>query len=63
MVGGKRCRHLILISRSGVNSEEAKAALVAWVGQGINVYAAACDVSDKSALASVLSHCAGLMPL
>ncbi|MDO9106548.1 MAG: SDR family NAD(P)-dependent oxidoreductase [Methylovulum sp.] len=59
---GKGARHLILISRSGPESEEAKLALDGFKAQGVLVYAAACDVSDKTAVAALLKRCAAALP-
>jgi len=58
----KGARHLILINRSGPVSEEAKAALDAFNAQGVRVYATACDVADKTALAALLKRCDATMP-
>ncbi|MGZ8190185.1 MAG: SDR family NAD(P)-dependent oxidoreductase [Methylococcaceae bacterium] len=58
----KGARYLILISRSGATSAEAKAALAHFAKQGVTVYAAACDVTDKAALGSLLTHCDITMP-
>ena len=58
----KGARHLILISRSGATSEEAKAALADFKAQGIKVKAVACDVTDKTALAALLKQCDAAMP-
>jgi len=58
----KGARYLILISRSGPVSEEAKAAIADFKEQGVTVYATACDVTDKVALESLLKHCVAAMP-
>ncbi|MGZ8226063.1 MAG: SDR family NAD(P)-dependent oxidoreductase [Methylococcaceae bacterium] len=58
----KGARHLVLISRSGPVSTEAKAALADFAEQGVNVYATACDVTEKSALESLVIDCAANMP-
>lgn len=55
-------RNLILISRSGPASEAAQAAITAFEAQGVRVHAAACDVTDRAALASVLAQTAATMP-
>lgn len=47
-------RHLVLISRSGPASAEAKAALEAFAQQGVQVCARACDVTDRAALRALL---------
>ncbi|MDD5275380.1 MAG: SDR family NAD(P)-dependent oxidoreductase [Methylovulum sp.] len=58
----KGARHLILLSRSGPVSAEAKAALAEFDGQGVIVRAASCDVTDKAALTLLLEQCAVAMP-
>ncbi len=58
----KGAKHLILISRSGPASEQSRTALDNFKKQGINVYADACDVSDKNALKTLLSDCESDMP-
>lgn len=55
-------KHLILISRSGAVSPDAKAALAEFSAQGVNVHAAAVDVTDKTALSALLAACASKMP-
>jgi len=57
----KGARHLILISRSGPNAESA-AALAALEAQGVRVHAAACDVSDRAALAALLDETSTALP-
>ncbi|WP_372739185.1 SDR family NAD(P)-dependent oxidoreductase [Neptunomonas sp.] len=54
--------HLILISRSGPRSDEAKQALAAFKEQGVTVMAQACDVSDRDALSSLLALASQQMP-
>lgn len=58
----KGARHLILISRTGPATDEAKTALAAFAEQGVAVHAAACDVTDKAALRALLDHCDAAMP-
>ncbi|MDQ7727306.1 type I polyketide synthase [Halomonas sp. SpR8] len=61
---GKGARQLILLSRSGPASEEAQAAVAAFEQQGVKVIAAACDITDRTALAKVLERVEGeLAPL
>lgn len=55
-------RHLILISRSGASSSEAQAALSDFAAHGVSVHAAACDVTDKTALSKTLAKAAADMP-
>ncbi|MGP9765432.1 type I polyketide synthase [Halomonas sp. AOP13-D3-9] len=60
----KGARQLILLSRSGAASEEAQAAIAAFEQQGVAVLAAACDITDRAALADVLERAKGeLAPL
>jgi acyl transferase domain-containing protein/NADPH:quinone reductase-like Zn-dependent oxidoreductase/acyl carrier protein len=60
----KGARQLILLSRSGPASEEAQAAIAAFEQQGVKVLAAACDITDRAALASVIERAKGeLAPL
>lgn len=60
----KGVRELILLSRSGPASEEAQAAIRDFDAQGIKVMAAACDITDRNALANVLERAkAELSPL
>ncbi len=60
----KGARQLILLSRSGPASEEAQAAMAAFEQQGVTVIAAACDITDRAALASLLERAKGeLAPL
>ncbi|MDO9235277.1 MAG: SDR family NAD(P)-dependent oxidoreductase, partial [Aquabacterium sp.] len=43
-------RHLLLVSRGGARSEEAKAALVRWAAQQVNVQILSVDVAEREAL-------------
>ncbi|SHM03538.1 type I polyketide synthase [Vreelandella subglaciescola] len=52
----KGARNLVLLSRRGAQSEEAKTALVDFAAQGINVMAEACDVTQRDALDSVIDR-------
>ncbi|CAB3871474.1 type I polyketide synthase [Achromobacter piechaudii] len=58
----KGARNLILISRSGPTNDAAQAALSTFASQGVRVYAAACDVTDRDALVSLLHDAAGTLP-
>ncbi|CUI66711.1 type I polyketide synthase [Achromobacter kerstersii] len=58
----KGARNLILISRSGPASEAAQSALSAFASQGVRVHAAACDVTDRDALARLLDDTAATLP-
>jgi len=60
----KGARQLILLSRSGPTSEEAQAAIASFEQQGVTVLAAACDITDRTALAALLERAKGeLAPL
>ncbi|MGE6608508.1 type I polyketide synthase [Halomonas sp. NPDC076908] len=60
----KGARQLVLLSRSGPASEEAQAAIAAFEQQGVKVLAVACDITDRAALAAVLTRAnAELAPL
>ena len=50
----KGARHLVLISRSGANSEESKVALSSLRKNGVTVLAEACDVTNQQALRQLL---------
>lgn len=58
----KGARNLVLISRSGPSSEEAKAAIVRLKNQGVKVDAVSCDVTDRHALAAVLTQIDKTLP-
>lgn len=58
----KGAKHLILISRRGAQTEEALTALASFAKQGVQVTARACDITDKSTLAALLSDCALHLP-
>lgn len=55
-LASRGARQLVLISRSGPVSDEARAALDAFAAQGIQVLAHACDVTDRDALAALLER-------
>ncbi|TRM53550.1 type I polyketide synthase [Achromobacter sp. LC458] len=58
----KGARNLILISRSGPTTDTAQAAIAALQAQGVRVHAAACDVTDRKALARLLDDTASTLP-
>ncbi|OZI77651.1 type I polyketide synthase [Bordetella genomosp. 12] len=58
----KGARHLILISRRGPHDDHAKEALAAFKAAGVQVHAAACDVTDRKALLELLAHTRRSMP-
>ena len=53
-LAAKGARHLVLISRSGPTSNEAKQAIQRLEQQGVDVLPESCDVTDKSALEELL---------
>ena len=55
-------RNLVLLSRSGPASDEAREALQQFEARGVKVLAAKCDVSDADALAGVLDRVRDEMP-
>ena len=55
-------RHLVLVGRSGPQSEDAKAVVEALQGRGVNLRAAACDVADADALGRLLADVKATMP-
>ena len=58
----RNARHLILLSRSGAKSEDA-IDLIRDLGLiGVKVAAPACDVSDESAVSSMIAECKTSMP-
>ncbi|MEQ1485778.1 type I polyketide synthase [Methyloglobulus sp.] len=61
-LASKGARHLVLISRSGPVSEEAKTAINQLEQQGVAVLAVSCDVTDKNAIALLLNKIAKEMP-
>lgn len=58
----KGTRNLVLISRSGPVSEEARDTIARLEKSGVTIHAAACDVTDRAALAALLEEVAGSLP-
>ena len=58
----KGARNLVLVSRSGPVSSEARTAIAQFKEQGVTVHAVACDVTDKAALAALLKTIATSLP-
>lgn len=61
-LAGKGARNLVLISRSGPASDEARDAISRLQKQGVRVHAASCDITDRNALAQLLSGIAKTLP-
>ncbi len=61
-LASKGARNLVLISRSGPSSSEAKSAIERLEKQGVTVHAASCDITDKSAVAALLAEIASTLP-
>ena len=58
----KGCRNLVLISRSGPVAQEARLVIDRLQSAGVCIHAAACDVTDRQALAALLQEIALEMP-
>jgi phthiocerol/phenolphthiocerol synthesis type-I polyketide synthase C len=56
-LASRGARRLILVGRSGAASDEARAGVAALEAQGVQVVAAACDITDRGALAELLARC------
>lgn len=61
-LASKGARHLILISRSGPRSEEARSAIARLEKQGVKVHAASCDITDRNAISALLADTAKALP-
>ena len=61
-LASKGVRHLVLISRSGSASSEAKEAIQRLEQQGVKVLAEQCDVTDKRALEALLRKSSDALP-
>ncbi len=55
-LASRGARRLVLVGRSGAASEEARAGVVELEAQGVQVMAAACDITDRAALAALLDE-------
>jgi acyl transferase domain-containing protein/NADPH:quinone reductase-like Zn-dependent oxidoreductase/acyl carrier protein len=55
-------RNLVLVGRRGLVTPEARAAVADLECAGVRVHAAACDITDIKALASLLSEIAVILP-
>jgi NAD(P)-dependent dehydrogenase (short-subunit alcohol dehydrogenase family) len=55
-------RNLVLLSRSGPRTSEAKEAIAEFNTQGVCVAAPLCDATDNAAVQSMLTTCGQTMP-
>ncbi|MDT0510283.1 MULTISPECIES: type I polyketide synthase [unclassified Halomonas] len=55
-------RHLVLVGRSGASSDEARAGVAELEAMGVEVVAAACDITDRQALEALLGECRATLP-
>lgn len=55
-------RHLVLLSRSGVRTDEAAAAIAKLEAEGVNVTVESIDVTDRAALASLFERFGTALP-
>ena len=55
-------RYLVLMSRSGAATDDAKAAVAALTKRGVKVMAEACDVTDMAAMQALFAKIATTMP-
>ncbi|MCP3098452.1 SDR family NAD(P)-dependent oxidoreductase [Myxococcus sp. K15C18031901] len=55
-------RHLVLVSRRGASSEEAREALAAWTAQGVQVHARSADISRAEDVARILTQVRDTLP-
>ena len=58
----KGARNLVLISRSGASTEEAKIAIDKLEAQAVNVFIAHCDITNKWAISNLLTEITKKMP-
>lgn len=61
-LAGQGVRNLVLVGRRGIQTPGAQDAVHALAAQGVRVFAAACDVADAAALATVLHSLPEDMP-
>lgn len=55
-------KHLIILSRSGPRGEAASTLIEELETKGVNVLAVQCDISDESAVSSVMTNHANSFP-
>ncbi|PGH03618.1 hypothetical protein AJ79_07309 [Helicocarpus griseus UAMH5409] len=61
-MAGRGAKNLILLSRSGARSDQAKSLVEELEGNGIVVATPACDIAEESILQSTLKDCLKTMP-
>lgn len=61
-MAGRGARYLILLSRSGPRTEVAQKMIQKLQGEGVKVYAPACDITDMAALQRILDQSSSAMP-
>ena len=61
-LASKGARNLVLISRSGPSSEEARDAIGRLEKQGVNIHAVSCDITDKKTISALLAKIAKTLP-
>ena len=61
-LAARGARNLVLVGRTGVTTPEARDAIAALEAEGVKVHAAACDVTDARAMASLVGEVALAMP-
>lgn len=55
-------KYLVLLSRSGVNSDQAKGLITQLEAEGVNIYAPPCDICDVDALSAVVRFAQDKLP-
>jgi acyl transferase domain-containing protein/acyl carrier protein len=61
-LGEKQVKQLVLLSRSGIKSDEAKAAVATMETNGTKVFAPATDMTDAAQVASIIAKVKAEMP-
>ncbi|KAI0147452.1 putative polyketide synthase [Xylariaceae sp. FL1272] len=61
-MASKGARHLVLLSRTGPRSEEAKAFIASLENAGVKLYVPSCDITDAGSLATVMEYCKAHLP-
>ncbi|KAA8905059.1 fatty acid synthase S-acetyltransferase [Sphaerosporella brunnea] len=61
-MASRKAKNLILLSRSGAQSDASKALVAELEASGVKIAAPKCDVSDEETLAAVIKECSKDMP-